>query len=120
VVTCFAVALILSACSGSGGGSTQPTAVTSTGEGPGGSQAMTLIAGDYTLAWSAAPSGGASCEHRAALETTDELVIHPLMNESITAAIKDREIRLDDLPSGEYYIDVNSDCTWTFTVRPAT
>jgi hypothetical protein len=117
-VACLAAALILSACSGSNG-SPQSTAVTSKGDGPGGSAAMTLVAGDYTLAWSASPSSGASCQHRAALETTDELVIHPLMNEPITAAVKDREIRLDDLPAGEYYIDVNSDCSWAFTVRPA-
>jgi len=91
--------------------------MTASGDGPGGSPAMQLAAGDYILGWSAEPSSGTSCQHRAAFETTDELVIRPLMNEAVTTPVRDRQIALDDVPGGEYYLDVNSDCRWTFTLR---
>jgi hypothetical protein len=101
---------------GCGGGSNPFEAK---GEGPGGSAAIDLVAGNYVLAWSAEPISGASCAHRAALETTDELVIKPLMNETVTSPVKDRQLTLSQVPAGHYYIDVNSDCRWTFLVKPA-
>ncbi len=95
------------------------TLMTSTGDGPGGSTAMDLVEGDYILRWSATPSDLPTCQHRAALETTDELVIRPLMDEKVTGSATEHEIVLDDLPAGQYYIDVNSNCGWTFTLKPA-
>ena len=81
---------------------------------------MNLEVGSYTLYWSAAPAGEGSCQHRAALETTDELVIRPLMNLKISTAVTDKKIALTAPRAGQYYIDVNSDCRWSFRLVPAT
>ena len=86
----------------------------STGEGPGGSPSIVLAAGSYAIVWSASPVGKEPCDHRAAFETTDELVIKPLMNTKVTDAVRDARIVLADTAAGTYYIDINSDCRWTF------
>jgi hypothetical protein len=89
------------------------------GEGPGGSEAFDLQPGDYVLTWSAAPAAGADmCHHRAALETTDEEIVQPVVDQDVTAAIADQQVPLDGQVAGTYYIDLNSDCAWTFRVDP--
>jgi hypothetical protein len=84
------------------------------GEGPGGSTSINLAPGSYAIVWSAAPTGKKPCTHRAAFETTNELVIKPLMNTKVRKAITDARIVLSDTSAGTYYIDINSDCRWTF------
>ena len=114
------VAIALALVGATGCGAPAATPFVATGEGPGGSAAIDLVAGAYVLVWSASPVAPAkSCQHRAALETTDELVIQPLMNQTVTSELKDQTVPLPSTAAGHYYIDVNSDCRWGFELRPA-
>lgn len=113
------VSVAAAAGCGAPGGTPAATPFEATGEGPGGSAAIDLTAGAYVLIWSASPVGAAaSCQHRAALETTDEMLIHPLMNQTVNVALLDQIIPLPTTAAGHYYIDVNSDCRWSFQLRP--
>ena len=114
LAACVMGAAVLGCSSGASPSPLTTLPFETSGEGPGGSTPINLGPGSYSIEWSASPIGKKPCNHRAAFETTNELVIKPLMNTKVSKAIADARIVLADTSAGTYYIDINSDCRWSF------
>jgi len=72
--------------------------------------------GPYRVSWIASPESSAGCYHVASLKRADgKALSETLANESISGnAPASGETYVSSLEATEYFIDVSSECSWTF------
>jgi hypothetical protein len=95
--------------------------VTITGTGISKSAPFHLNGGTYEVTWKATPSSSVGCYHGASLGAVDPsaFVFETLANELLdSAAPKTGSTFIYNLPSGDYYVNASSGCSWSFTFTP--
>lgn len=76
------------------------------------------LGGTYEVAWSARPVGNHECYHGTDLRTTSDHRASDLVSVQVPVAGTSGTVWVYDLDQGEYFVDANSGCQWSFTFTP--
>ncbi len=94
--------------------------LTHLGSGSGRTQSFHLRSGLYAISWEARPAlpSGIGCSVRGSLQTTDRRQVNSAFEgqvvpgENLFTGVESRYT----VSSGEYVLDISSDCVWSVTV----